>query len=226
MKERLLHVDVTSLERVVLLDMAAALEGGSTVYTWGHDRLALAIGKEPRSVAAKRALSGRIFPSLVTKGLVKQTSAAHRSRRAEYEVLVLAAMGTGQPVDNSGMGTGFEHEWVPVSDAMGTAQTGTPAPTTAPTPPPGREKPNHRHEPNATSALSRLVAERRLPFDVGELLRVAYVLGNGDPWEGYLVVKSTTEASIGDARDPRALLHSRFRQAGMSATTIPSRRSA
>lgn len=226
MKERLLHADVTPLERAVLLDMAAALEDGSTVYSWGHDRLALAIGKEPRSAAAKSALSVRILPSLIDKKMLKLRSGAHRSRRAEYDVLALAGMGIGQPVDNSGMGIGSDREWVSVSGGMGIAQTGTPAPPTAPTPARGRERPIHRHEPNARSALARIVSERRLPFDVDELLRVAYVLGHGDPWDGYLAVKAATEASIGDARDPRALLLARFRQAGMPATTIPARRSA
>lgn len=222
MKERLLSTPVTALERVVLLDMATAVADGSTVYTWGHDRLALAIDKEPRSVAAKRALSGRVFPSLIRKGLVRQTASAHRARRAEYDLVVLHGMGTGQPVDNSGMGTGLDPEWVPVLDVMGTAQTGTPPPISPPTPAPGAV-PIHKHEPNARSALGRIVDGRRLPFTVDELLRAAYALGNGDPWDGYLVVKEATETAIGDARDPRAVILHRLHQHGLPADTIPRR---
>lgn len=228
MKTHLLRAGVTSLERLVLLDMAAALEDGSTVYSWGHDRLALAIGKEPGSQAAKSALSVRILPSLIGKGLIRLRAAAHRSRRAEYDVLPLAAMGTGQPVDKSAMGTGPEPEWVSVSGEMGTSQTGTPAPLTAPTPAPGCVKPSngHRHEPNARAALTRLTTERHLPLTVDEMLRAAYVIGRGDPWDGYLVVKSATEAALGDARDPRALLLARLRQVGMPANLIATRRAA
>ncbi|KTS91874.1 hypothetical protein NS183_01825 [Microbacterium testaceum] len=226
MKARLLRADVTTLERLVLLDMAAALADGSTIYSWGHDRLALAIGKEPGSKAAKSALSVRVLPSLIDKGLLKLRSAAHRSRRAEYDVLVLAEMGTDQPVDKSGMGTGSKPEWVPVSGAMGSGQTDTPATLPAPIPAPGSEEhPNHhRHEPNALAALTRLASERRLPLTIDELLRIAYSIGHGDPWDGYLIVKSATEAAIGDARDPRALLLSRFRQLGMPMGLLSTRR--
>ncbi|WP_274645474.1 hypothetical protein [Microbacterium sp. C7(2022)] len=133
MKALLLDAAVTSLERAVLLDMAAAVKDGSTVYSWGHDRLAEAIGKRPGSQAAKSALSVRIIPSLITKGMIRKQSAAHRSHRAEYDLSILS-----RPVDNStmgtgaqsGMGTGFESEWVPVSGGMGIAQTGTPPPDT------------------------------------------------------------------------------------------------
>lgn len=52
MKDALLGVPVSPLERIVLLDMAVAVpDDGVPVYTWGHDRLARALGGSP---AARR----------------------------------------------------------------------------------------------------------------------------------------------------------------------------
>lgn len=141
MKSALLTTTVTSLERAVLLDMATAVVDGSLTYSWGHDRLALAIGKVPGSPAAKQALSVRILPSLIAKGLIRKRSDAHRGHRAEYELVVLE-IGNGG-VDSAfaecspeqGMGNGCELQWVTVSDGMGNGgrypSNKTP-PTTAP----------------------------------------------------------------------------------------------
>lgn len=138
-KERLLEVGVTLMEAAVVIDMAQAVKAGSTVFSWGHDRLALAILKRPGSIAAKRALTGRIIPALISKGIITKRSGAHRGRHAEYDLIVLhddwaAEMGTTLAGTHSGtgMGTGSDKEWVPVSEGMGTAQTGTPA-TVSPT---------------------------------------------------------------------------------------------
>lgn len=120
MGEALLRVKVPTMERVVLLDMALAVQDGSLVYSWGHDRLALAIGKEPGTPAAKQALSGRILPRLIERGLIHKTSEAHRGRHAEYVLSVLS---------DRGMGNGLEAERVTVSAGMGNAQTVTPLPT-------------------------------------------------------------------------------------------------
>lgn len=120
MGEALLRVKVPTMERVVLLDMALAVEDGSLVYSWGHDRLALAIGKEPGTPAAKQALSGRILPRLIERGLIRKTAEAHRGRRAEYVLSVLS---------DHGMGNGLGAERVTVSTGMGNAQTVTPLPT-------------------------------------------------------------------------------------------------
>jgi len=138
---------------------------------------------------------------------------------------VLAGMGTGESVGKSGMGTGSDAKWVAVSGVMDTGQTGTPAPTSAPIPAPLAAS-IHEHEPNARSALGRIVHGRTLPFSVDELLRAAYALGDGDPWDGYLKIKASTESALGDARDPRAVLLARLRQQGLTADTIPARRSA
>ena len=48
----------------------------------------LAIGKTPGTTAAKSALTRRILPSLISKGLLRKTSDAHRGHRAEYELVV------------------------------------------------------------------------------------------------------------------------------------------
>lgn len=135
MGEALLRVKVPTMERVVLLDMALAVEDGSLVYSWGHDRLALAIGKEPGSIAAKSALSQRIIPSLIRKRLIDKTSEAHRGHHAEYVLSMLSDRGMGNGLDaerataSTGMGSGFEAERVAVSTGMGSAQTATPLPT-------------------------------------------------------------------------------------------------
>lgn len=141
-KERLLETSVTMMEAAVLIDMAQALRAGSTIYSWGHDRLAPVILKRPGSVSAKRALSGRIVPALIRKGLIRKVADAHRGRNAEYDLIVLhddweTGMGTGlsgthsTPGMGTGMGTGFDPEWVPVLGAMGTGLSGTPATVTA-----------------------------------------------------------------------------------------------
>ena len=130
MKRALAGRSVTSAERAVLLDMATALQG-SLRYSWGHDRLAEAIGKAPGTAAAKQALSGRIIPSLIAKGLIVKIADAHRTRRAIYDLAVLHP----DPVDNTemgngseaGLGNGFGPERVTVSPVMGNAQTVTPA---------------------------------------------------------------------------------------------------
>jgi hypothetical protein len=156
LKQILLDVDVTPYERAVLLDMATAVVEGSTRYTWGHDRLAGALGKRPRTTAAKRALSGRIIPSLVRKGLIAVAEKAHPGRNAEYELLVLhegwepvATESAGKaPMTHPGMGTGLEQEWVPVSTnngyrfgaGMGTGLSGTPAPSSAPSSAPIKQR--------------------------------------------------------------------------------------
>jgi len=130
MKKALKGKPVTGMERAVLLDMATALQN-SIRYSWGHDRLAEAIGKTPGTPAAKQALSGRIIPSLIAKGLIVKITDAHRGINAEYDLVVLRP----EPVENSGMGNGADAamgnasdpEWVTDSRGMGNAQTGTPA---------------------------------------------------------------------------------------------------
>lgn len=142
MKERLLEASVTIMEAAVLIDMAQAVSAKGTIYSWGHDRLAPVILKRPGSVSAKRALSGRIIPALIAKGIISKVSDAHRGHNAEYDLLILhsewgspsAGMGTGPSgtLPHPPMGTGLSEEWVPVLNGMGTGLSGTP-PTYTPT---------------------------------------------------------------------------------------------
>lgn len=88
--------------------------------------------------------------------------------------------------------------------------------TTTPHPP-------HRYDSNARTSLQRIIGERRLPFSVDELLAASYALGGGDPWAGYLLVKDATARPFADANDPRALLLSRLREAGLNDSALVAR---
>ncbi|WP_260981287.1 helix-turn-helix domain-containing protein [Curtobacterium pusillum] len=68
----------------------------------------------------------------------------------------------------------------------------------------------HEHEPNARAALASLVSDRSLPLTVDELLAHAYRLGNGNPWDGYRVVRQVTEQPLTGARDARRVLEARL----------------
>lgn len=144
MKDALLTTAVTPLERAVLLDMAVAVDDAAPVYSWGHDRLALAIGKTPGTAAAKQALSVRILPSLISKGLIRKTSDAHRGHRSVYELPVL---------DAPGMGNGSEAEWVTVSEGMGNGLSVTPLPTSLPRTPPGKRTASGARRPTKRQAM-------------------------------------------------------------------------
>lgn len=168
MKDALLSVPVSQLERVVLLDMAVAVEDGSLVYTWGHERLARAIGKEPGTTAAKQALSGRILPSLSRKHLIRKAADSYRGRHAEYVLSVLEG-----PTAARGMGNGLEGEWVTVSEGMGNAQTVTPLPVSLPVSLPGkRTSAEARNRPMSNGQASLLEDLRRmLGYDNAPALR-------------------------------------------------------
>lgn len=217
MKSALLTTTVTSLERTVLLDMATAVDDGSLIYSWGHDRLALAIGKTPGTTAAKSALTRRILPSLISKGLLRKTSDAHRGHRAEYELVVLtnagmdtasgSGMGTGSvesdddPMSRvthavTGMGTGSEAEWVPVSSGMGTGLTGTPLPTSLPSSATGKRIASAARRPSDrqmvfVSDIARMldiVAEIHTSHEASEFIRenwpeIERRVRNGEPFE-------------------------------------------
>ena len=131
-----LGTGLPTLERAALLDMALAVEDGSLVYAWGHERLAVALDKEPGTKAAKRTLE-RVLSSLIDKGLIARTSRAYRGHNAEYTLTVLAGNGPRSergpivtaPAEN---GPRFEAEWAPVSDRMGPTLGGAPLPITTP----------------------------------------------------------------------------------------------
>ncbi|WP_341999378.1 hypothetical protein MRBLWH7_000792 [Microbacterium sp. LWH7-1.2] len=69
----------------------------------------------------------------------------------------------------------------------------------------------HPHDQNARRALTDLKKDRHLPLSIDELLAHAYSLGDGDPWQGYLVVKVKTEATITGANNPAAVLRARLK---------------
>ncbi len=72
--------------------------------------------------------------------------------------------------------------------------------------------PQHIHEANALAALARVVQadELRGVVDADDLLVHAYRLGNGDPWAGFQRLKPSLEATLGGARNPRAVLLARI----------------
>lgn len=129
-----LGAGLPTLERAALLDMALAVEDGSLTYAWGHERLAVALDKEPGTKAAKRALE-RVLSSLIDKGLIVRTSRAHRGHNAEYRLAVLEGNGPRSergPIVNAAAENGprFEAEWAPVSDRKGPTLGGAPLPIT------------------------------------------------------------------------------------------------
>lgn len=155
MKAALLDVAVTPLERIVLFDMAVAVDDDAPQYSWGHDRLALALGKAPGSKAATRAVD-RVLSALRDRGLVTLTVKPHRGRRAEYALAVLdgnaprsdrgasrrvaetkAPRSDRGPLAESDAENAprSEPECTPVSDVMHPGQTGVPLPISLPTTP-------------------------------------------------------------------------------------------
>lgn len=133
MSYSLLGAGLPTMERIVLLDMALAVEEGSLIYAWGHERLAVALDKEPGTKAAKRALE-RVLSSLVDKGLIVRTSRAYRGHNAEYRLTVAEGNGPHSergPVFTEAAENGprFEAEWAPVSEGLGPTLGGAPLPT-------------------------------------------------------------------------------------------------
>lgn len=128
-----LGAGLPKLERAALLDMALAVEDGSLIYAWGHERLAVALDKEPGTKAAKRALE-RVLSSLIGKGMIVRTSRAHRGHNAEYRLAVLEGNGPRSergPIVSASVENGprSEAEWAPVLDRMGPGLGGAPLPT-------------------------------------------------------------------------------------------------
>lgn len=71
----------------------------------------------------------------------------------------------------------------------------------------------HVHEENARRALTRIRQERSLPLPVRELLRYAYRIGDGDPWDGFKVIDQLTERALVGAANPAAVLRKRLEDA-------------
>lgn len=71
----------------------------------------------------------------------------------------------------------------------------------------------HQYDANARSALTTLRRERKLPLSVDELVKHAYRLGEGDPWDGYQGIKQHTDAAITGAQNPAAVLRARLKEA-------------
>lgn len=76
----------------------------------------------------------------------------------------------------------------------------------------------HPFEANARRALATLRVERALPLDVDELIELAYGVGDGDPWAGYLEVKQASTSDLETARNVEAVLRSRL---GLESAPIP-----
>lgn len=174
MKDALLTTTVSSLERIVLLDMATAVDDVAPVYSWGHDRLALALGKPPGTRAATRAVE-RVIGSLRARGLLVLTARPHRGRRAEYALALLdenaprserGAFGSRVTHDAHENAPRSEHECTPVSDGMDPGQTGVPLPISLPRTPPGKR---------TASGARRRPSKRQMIFvaDLSRLLDVA-----------------------------------------------------
>ncbi|MDJ1115395.1 helix-turn-helix domain-containing protein [Microbacterium dauci] len=68
----------------------------------------------------------------------------------------------------------------------------------------------HQNHPFAVNALRTLRTDRKLPLSPEELMRYAYRLGNGDPWDGYLRIKQATEANLTGAKNLAAVIRSRL----------------
>jgi hypothetical protein len=145
MKNALLTTTVTSFERIVLLDMAVAVDDDAPLYSWGHDRLALALGKMPGTRSATRAVD-RVLAGLRTRELVKLSGKPHRGRRAEYTLTVIEENAPrsergafeSRSADNPTNAPRFNDEWTPVSERMDPGLTGVPLPITPPFTPPSR----------------------------------------------------------------------------------------
>jgi len=71
----------------------------------------------------------------------------------------------------------------------------------------------HPYEENARRSLTRIKRERHLPLSVDELMRYAYQLGEGDPWEGYKHVSQRTEAKLDGSRNLAAVIRARLEAA-------------
>ena len=78
------------------------------------------------------------------------------------------------------------------------------------TPYPPRGWDINKHHDYAVRALTTLITERRLPATPDRLMSDAYRLGNGDPWDGYLKIKTRTEHRVDGAAAPAAVLAKRL----------------
>lgn len=164
MKDALLTEPVSTLERIVLLDMAVAVADDSPVYTWGHDRLARALGRQPGLKATKSALE-RVLSGLTARGLLVRTGNAHRGRHAEYSLAVLELEGPRSergpfPADPAEKGPRFEGERAPVSGLMGPGLSGAPLPVSLPVSLPGNghrtRRPTAKDAPPTASQSAHL----------------------------------------------------------------------
>lgn len=197
------------------------------VFYGGRDDMARALGN--RGAAGYRAV-GRALASLTSLRLVESTPAAP-GRSADHYLLdgaeplrpfsLRTENGTEdghRHVNNPRTEDGHRH--VSNSERMtvsahtddGQVTNGGRSPSS-----PGIQeyrgsssRETHRSEPNAISALGKLRAERSLPLPDAELLHIAYSLGDGDPWAGYLRIKIATETPIVGAHNPAAVLRRRL----------------
>lgn len=152
---------------------------------------------------------------LVEAGWLTVTEEARQHRAARYS-LTIPSVSDSDPLADSWVsddGTRGSDHGISVSDYGASVSDSDPDPCPIPvlSPPHPQEEARHKHHPNAERALGALSRGRGLPMNTNELLENAYRLGSGDPWVGYLEIKTRTERSLEGARDPKAALNARLR---------------
>lgn len=177
MKDALLAEPVSDLERIVLLDMAVAVDDDTVIYTWGHERLARALGRQPGLKATKSALE-RVLSRLTARGLLVRTGEAHRGRHAEYTLAVLDLEGPRSErgpffADPAEKGPRSGEERAPVQGRKGPGLSGAPLPVSLPVSLPGkRTSAEARNRPMSNGQASLLEDLRRmLGYDDAPALR-------------------------------------------------------
>lgn len=178
MKRALLTVETSPLDRIVLLDMAVAVNDDSTIYSWGHERLALALGKPPRSKAARSAVD-RVIARLTANGRIRLTAKPHPGRSAEYDLLLIrndaprsdrgaseeaAVEKTASAQNNAPRSS---DECAPVWDEMHPGLTGAPLPTTTPSLPTNAHRERRAPSNNATRTPGQIAHLRDLAMALG-----------------------------------------------------------
>lgn len=217
---------LTAAEQLVLLAMACDSFDGQTTRP-GYDKLAAWTGLRRATVVdvLKRlslpatTADGTERPALLARAETRGGGPATRwrllldlepARQAYRSEHVEPARSADRlpPVDSAA-----EPEREPVRQPARSADR-TLALTQGNTPLPPKPS-EHEHHDRARQALERIAGERWLPLDAAELLRHAYRLGSGDPWEGYRVIREESERTLDGMNDPAAALRARLSKASI-----------
>lgn len=229
--------DLKPLERLVALVFAKHASQGVDAVWVTYPTLMEHTGLSRDSVA-------RHIAGLRAAGWIEQTEPPRQHRAARYRLV--SSPGT-RPLDadtGSIRGTGAGRlDQVSSPGAGRLSESSSPAPESSSPAPRIQQSgsrtrtstkplPNHhggvihRYDPNARSGLTTIIATRRLPFTLDELLEAAYTLGDGDPWDGYLAINDATSTTFADARDPRAVIIHRLRERGLPDGVLAKRTAA